>query len=96
VMLSAGLRGIEGEYALPAPTEENVFLLSEAQRAEREIATLPGSLGEAIDAYSCSDLMRQTLGDHTFESLLQNKQIEWGEYRAHVTDFEMQRYLPVL
>ena len=95
-MLSAGLRGIEEAYALPEPTEENVFLLSDAERATREIRTLPGSLGEAIDAFAASDLMRQTLGEHTFDSLLENKRIEWNEYRAHVTDFEMQRYLPLL
>ena len=96
VMLSAGLRGIEGAYPLQASTDENVFLLSDAERADRDVKTLPGSLGEAIDAFSASDLMRQTLGAHTFESLLENKRIEWSEYRAHVSDFEMQRYLPVL
>ena len=96
VMLSAGLRGIEGAYPLQASTDENVFLLSDAERADRDVGMLPGSLGEAIDAFSASDLMRQTLGEHTFASLLANKRIEWSEYRAHVSDFEMQRYLPVL
>ena len=38
----------------------------------------------------------KTLGEHTFDSLLENKRIEWSAYRAHVSDFEMQRYLPVL
>ena len=49
-----------------------------------------------IDAFAASDLMRETLGEHTFASLLENKRIEWSAYRAHVSDFEMQRYLPVL
>ena len=96
VMLSAGLRGIEGAYPLQAPTEENVFALSDAERADRDVQMLPGSLGEAIDAFAASDLMRETLGEHTFDSLLENKRIEWSAYRAHVSDFEMQRYLPVL
>ena len=47
VMLSAGLRGIEGAYPLQAPTEENVFALSDAERADRDVQMLPGSLGEA-------------------------------------------------
>ena len=47
VMLSAGLRGIEGAYPLQAPTEENVFALSDAERADRGVQMLPGSLGEA-------------------------------------------------
>ena len=40
--------------------------------------------------------MRETLGDHVFQSVLENKRIEWDEYRSHVTDFELKRYLPVL
>ena len=39
---------------------------------------------------------RRALGDHVFESLIQNKTIEWDAYRRHVSDFEMDRYLAVL
>ncbi len=66
------------------------------ERGERGIATLPGSLGEAIDHFAGSKLMRETLGDHVFESFLENKRIEWNEYRAYVTDFEIKRYFPIL
>jgi glutamine synthetase len=31
-----------------------------------------------------------------FESLIQNKRIEWERYRRHVTDFELEEYLPIL
>ena len=40
--------------------------------------------------------MRETLGDHVYDSFLENKRIEWNEYRAHVTDFELKRYFTVL
>ena len=96
VLLAAGLDGIETEADPPPSTEENVFLLSDAERRERGIETLPGSLGEAIDLFAASSLMRETLGEHVFASFLENKRIEWNEYRAHVCDFEMKRYLPVL
>ena len=96
VLLAAGLKGIEEEYELPAPTEENVFLLDEPTRRARRIGLLPGSLGEAIDLFAASDLMRETLGRHVFESILANKRIEWDAYQAHVTDFERERYLPIL
>jgi glutamine synthetase len=96
VMLAAGLKGIEEEYALPSPAEENVFLLDEPTRRARGIDLLPGSLGEAIDRFAGSALMRETLGTHAFESILANKRIEWDAFRAHVTDFERERYLPVL
>jgi len=95
-MLAAGLSGIEHEYPLPVPTEENVFEMSEQERESRAIELLPSSLGEAIRAAESSALLRECLGEHTFESLLKNKKMEWGEYRAHVSTYELERYLPVL
>jgi glutamine synthetase len=96
LMLAAGLAGIEHEYPLPEPTEENVFEMSEEERQQRGIALLPGDLHEAIQAAEESALVRECLGDHVFESLIKNKKIEWATFRAHVTDFERQRYLAVL
>jgi len=96
VMLAAGLEGIEKEYPLGPPTEENVFEISAEERARRGIDTLPGSLKEAIDAFAGSDLVRRALGDRVVDSLIKNKRIEWDAYRRHVSDFEMERYLPVL
>jgi len=96
VMLAAGLEGIEREYPLPDPVEENVFEMSAAKRAELGIETLPGSLKEAIQAFSGSDVVRRALGDHVFESLLKNKTIEYDSYRKYVTDYELDRYLAVL
>ena len=96
VMLAAGLDGIEKELPLAPPTEENVFEMTEEERKRRGIDTLPGSLFEAIEEAEKSPLVREALGDHVFESLITNKRIEWNLYRKHVTDFEMQRYLPIL
>jgi glutamine synthetase len=96
VMLAAGLKGIEEEYELPPPVEVDVFKLSEEKRAERGIGTLPGSLGEAIDLMEDSEIVRECLGDHTFESFIRNKKAEWDAYRAQVTAYEIEQYLPNL
>ncbi len=96
VMLAAGLEGVANEYPLQPPTEENVFEISAEERVRRGIELLPGSLKEAIQAFSDSDFARRALGDHVFESLIENKTIEWDAYRRHVSDFEMDRYLAVL
>lgn len=96
MMLAAGLEGIEREYPLQPPTEENVFEINAEERARRGIESLPGSLKEAIQAFSGSDFARRALGDRVFESLIENKTIEWDAYRRHVSDFEMDRYLAVL
>lgn len=96
VMLAAGLDGIEHERPIPAPVEENVFELTAAERDARGIETLPGSLIEAIEQAERSPFLRNALGDHTFESLIKNKRIEWERYRRHVSDFELAEYLPIL
>jgi glutamine synthetase len=96
VMLAAGLDGIENERPLPPPVEENVFEMSAAERVRRNIETLPGSLMEAIEVAEKSDFLRSALGDHVFESLIANKKIEWERYRRHITDFELNEYLPIL
>jgi len=96
VMLAAGLEGIEKQYPCPEPVEENVFLMTAEERQRRNIAHLPGSLFEAIELAEKSELLRRCLGDHLFEILLKNKLIEWSEYRRHVTDYEIKRYLPIL
>jgi glutamine synthetase len=96
VILAAGLEGIEKEYPLPKPAEENVYELKEEERAKKGIKTLPGSLAEAIELAEGSKLLKKALGDHVFDSFIRNKKIEWDLYRTHVTDFEVKRYLPLL
>jgi len=95
-LLAAGLEGIEKEYELADPVEENVFEMSSDARERREIGCLPGNLSDAISLAENSSLLRKTLGDHLFESFIKNKKIEWDQYRAQVTEYELKRYLPIL
>jgi glutamine synthetase len=96
VMLSSGLKGIEQRYELPEPVEEDVFEMTAEQRQERGIASLPGSLEEAVAETEKSELVRETLGDHIFEKFIANKKIEWDRYRSHVSQYEIEKYLPIL
>jgi glutamine synthetase len=96
VMLAAGLKGIEGNYKLPNPVEEDIFEMSEAERERRGIASLPGSLNEALRETEKSALVKEALGDHVFSKFIENKKIEWDSYRVHVSQFELDRYLPSL
>ncbi|MDD2471784.1 MAG: glutamine synthetase family protein [Dehalococcoidales bacterium] len=96
VMLAAGLEGIEKKYELPAPIEENVFEMTEAEKAERGIGTLPSSLNEAIKLTENSELVRRVLGEHCFKAFLENKKLEWDKYRIQITEYELNRYLPIL
>ena len=96
VMLAAGLEGIEKEYEVPDPVEENVYAMTEEERRERGIGSLPASLLEAIQLTEKSELVRKALGDHVFDAFIQNKKIEWDQYRTQVTEYELKKYLPIL
>jgi glutamine synthetase len=96
VMLAAGLEGIKNGYEPPAPIEENVYEMSAEERQKRGIGTLPASLLEAIQLTGKSKVVRDALGEHVFEAFIQNKKIEWDDYRTQVTEYELNRYLPIL
>jgi glutamine synthetase len=96
VMLAAGLEGIKNNMKPPKPMERNVFDMSVEERKSAGIKELPGSLQEALLLTESSDFVRNALGEHVFESFIKNKHIEWETYRRQVTDYEIQRYLPVL
>ena len=97
VMLAAGLAGIEEALELPDPAEDQGLLaLSRQDLRQRGVRTLPESLGEAIELFAASDLMRATLGDHIHGYLVASKRAEWNDYLAHVSPWERDRYLAVL
>jgi glutamine synthetase len=96
VMLAAGLKGIEENYALPEPIEEDIYEMDEASRDRAGIESLPGSLFEAIQSVENSQLVRETLGDHIFDKFIENKRIEWDKYRTHVSNYEIDKYLAIM
>lgn len=96
VMLAAGLAGIEQGLEPPTPVEENVYEMTEEERAGKGIGTLPASLLEAVQLTEKSELVREALGDHVFDNFVANKKIEWDEYRIQVTEYELNKYLPIL
>lgn len=96
VMLAAGLKGIEEGYELPNPIEEDIYEMTPDERKEKGIESLPGSLGQAVHWTERSELVREALGDHIFEKFIANKKIEWDQYRMHVSDYELDKYLPIL
>ncbi len=96
VQLAAGLAGIEGNYPLPEPVEEDIFEMTPAEREARGIRSLPGNLYASIEEVKKSVLVREALGDHIYNKFIANKEIEWDQYRTHVSRYELEKYLPVL
>lgn len=97
VLLAAGLKGIEDELELEAPTEDlGLKALTREQLRKRGIPVLPETLGEAVELFEGSALMRETLGDHIHDFLVTEKRKEWEDYQHHVSTWEHDRYLGVL
>lgn len=97
VTLAAGLKGMEEELSLPDPIEDgNLHLATRQQLKEKGIQTLPDTLGEAVELFAQSELMKETLGEHIHSFLVEKKREEWNEFQRHVTDWELERYLSVL
>ena len=92
-ILAAGLAGIEGGYELPPEATANPSDVGDRALRDAGVELLPSSLSEALDRMESSELMRDTLGDHIFEWFLRNKRSEWNDYKAHVSQFELDRYL---
>jgi glutamine synthetase len=96
VLLSAGLKGIEEGYELPPATEDDVWSLTSNERRALGMQPLPGSLGQAMTVMQNSELVAEALGEQLFDYLLANKTAEWREYSNQVTQYEVDRYLPLL
>ena len=70
--------------------------MSAIERKAEKIHTLPGSLIEALEEAENSKFLKEALGEHVFEKFIENKRIEWNNYRVHVSDYEINRYLSIL
>ena len=95
LLLAAGLEGIKNKYELPEVVG-GIHQMSTAERMEAGVEVLPSDLNEAIRAARDSELARRVLGDALFEKFLENKKLEWENYRSQVHEYELDRYLNVL
>jgi len=96
VMLGAGLKGIEDKLPLMPEATNNIFHMSDDELETAGINILPGTLGEAIDLFEGSELMKEVLGEHIHSFYVANKRKEWDEYRMQVTEWELDKYLSVV
>jgi glutamine synthetase len=92
-ILVSGLDGIKRKLTPPDPVEENIYELTEEQREERGIGSLPGSLEEALTALKQDRVVTAILGEHILEKYLEAKERELRDYRLVVTPWEIERYL---
>ena len=66
------------------------------ERGRAKIRSLPEDLLEAIKVTEKSDLVKKAMGEELFNFFIRNKKLEWNEYKAQVTQYEIDKYLPIL
>jgi len=105
-IITAGLDGIKKKLEPEAYVETNVYEMDEEEMESRGIETLPGSLGEALDALKKDRVIQKALGS-AYKNFLAYKEREWAEYVAYleaselptdikkVTEWELERYFYV-
>ncbi len=93
VMLAAGLDGIKNKMQLPSPTDRNIYVMSEEEREEQGIPSLPSNLKEALDELLRDDVICNSLGEHALSHFCELKEIEWDMFRTQVHPWERDQYL---
>jgi glutamine synthetase len=93
MMLNSGLDGIKNNMETPAPVNKDIFSMTQAEKDEVGIASMPGSLREAIDVMIENPIAKETLGEHIFDKYVEAKNAEWDSFRIAVTDWELDMYL---
>ncbi len=94
-ILACGLDGIKNlkEKDLVPPVYDNIFALTREQREAKGIPNLPENLKDAMKELKRDELLKETLGDHTFDKYVIAKDLEWEQYRKIVTNWELKNYL---
>ena len=92
-VIKAGLDGIENDADPGEPVREDIYEFDDEKREEYGITTLPGSLGQAIDALEDDEAIRDALGDHVTEKFAEAKRADFADYKTHVSAWEKEKYL---
>jgi glutamine synthetase len=90
LLLEAGMEGIRQDMQLPPATDENLYLVKDAQR----FTALPRTLEQALALIPDSRLVARCLPEKTVKTFMEHKAREWAEDCAADDPFayEMTRY----
>ena len=104
IIQAAGIQGIKENLKFLPPEEKDIFEMTKAEIKRKKINTLSKNLKEALELFEKSKLAKETFGNHIFQKIIQNKEIEWLKYKKavgkryekEVSPYEIKEYLPVL
>jgi glutamine synthetase len=84
--IAAMADGWHQQRALPPAADADLH------KAAGELATLPTSLGEALQALQQDAAITAAIGPDFISAFVWNKEQEWVAYQTHVGDWERERY----
>jgi glutamine synthetase len=91
--LAGAMDGIRQRIDPGDPFDESFVTFDDEEFERRGVTRLPSTLGEAITAFADDAVITQALGGYISDQLLTVKRDEWAAYRAHVSPWELERYL---
>jgi glutamine synthetase len=97
-ILAAGRDGVRRKLDPGPPQQENVYVLADRARLAEEAGRdrIPLHLGEALDALKKDPVISGALPGRLLKVFMHYKTDEWERYLAHVSDWELDRYLNFL
>lgn len=93
VILKAGLDGIRHKLPAPPPINRNLYGLTPEERRQLGVGRLPRNLLEAVAELERNEVIRDALGEHIADRLMEAKQVEWEVYHSHIHPWEVEEYL---
>jgi len=92
-IVAAGKDGINRKLEPPEPRSEDIFEMSDEDRAKLNIKMLPSSLKEAIDCLEADSVILDAIGPDISRNYIKLKREEWNHYSNHiVTEWEWEMY----
>lgn len=93
VCLKAGLDGIKNKIMPPEPCHRNIFDMTEEERKNNHIDSLPADLYDAVQELLADEVIQEALGEHVLQRFVEAKNIEWDRYRTQIHAWEIEEYL---
>lgn len=91
--LAAGLDGIKNKITPPENIQKNIFHMTEEEKEQLHIKSLPTNLYDAVCAMERDAFIREILGEHISNVYIGSKKDEWDRYCKTVTEWEVDTYL---
>lgn len=91
--LAAGMDGIKKNLKAPEALNDDIRKLSEYEKQDRGIMSLPDCLGAALSEMSKDELISEVMGDKLSKSYIRTKRKEWKTYLRQVSNWEVSTYL---